>query len=169
MPNKTIYVSQEVEPLFEEAKQLAGESLSGVIVWSLREFVSRLKEKVREMKEITVKIGSKGSYREQRFIGSQVGKWYGFSEDKEWWLGAQIFQTQKKNWAVVLRMVSKANLVTDPKNWIESETCLADPVRTDLLIAETPDGFAGKLPTELISAISDIEKATAVPSEFLDI
>ena len=80
MPNKTIYVSQEDEPLFEEARQIAGESLSAVIVLALREFVSRQKEKEKSMKEITVLVGPKESSREQRFIGMQVGKWKGVDD-----------------------------------------------------------------------------------------
>ncbi len=68
MPNKTIYVSQDDEPLFEEARQLAGESLSAVIVRALRDFVIRQQEKEKSMKEITVLVGPKESTREQRFI-----------------------------------------------------------------------------------------------------
>ena len=44
MPNKTIYVSEKDATLFEEAKEIAGEALSSVIVRAISEFVSRSRE-----------------------------------------------------------------------------------------------------------------------------
>jgi EXLDI family protein len=169
MPNKTIYVSQEDEPLFEEARQLAGESLSAVIVRALREFVSRQKEKEKSMKEITVLVGPKESTREQRFIGMQVGKWNGVDDNRTWMLEAQVYLTQKKNWAVLLTQNSKVSLVTNPIKWITSGEFLIDPTQSELYVAETPAGFEGKLPVELVAAIVEMEKKTVTPSEFLDI
>ncbi len=127
MPNKTIYVSQDDEPLFEEARQLAGESLSAVIVRALRDFVIRQQEKEKSMKEITVLVGPKESTREQRFIGSYVGKWQGFDVDKTWMVEAQIYLTHKKNWAVLVKQLSKASLLTNPVEWIKSGAFLVDP------------------------------------------
>lgn len=169
MPNKTIYVSQEDEPLFEEARQIAGESLSSVIVIALREFVNRQKEKEKSMKEINVLVGPKEASREQRFIGTYVGKWQGFDEDKTWMLEAQVYLTQKKNWAVLVKQLTKANLLTNPKEWIKSGAFLVDPTRSDLYVEETPSGFEGKLPAELVAAIYEMEKKTVSPIEFLDI
>jgi len=169
MPNKTIYVSQEDESLFEEARQLAGESLSAVIVRALREFVSRQKEKEKSMKEITVLVGPKESTREQRFIGMQVGKWNGVDDNRTWMLEAQVYLTQKKNWAVLLTQNSKVSLVTNPIKWITSGEFLVDPTQSELYVADTPAGFEGKLPAELVAAIVEMEKKTVTPSEFLDI
>ncbi len=169
MPNKTIYVSQDDEPLFEEARQLAGESLSAVIVRALRDFVIRQQEKEKSMKEITVLVGPKESTREQRFIGSYVGKWQGFDVDKTWMVEAQIYLTHKKNWAVLVKQLSKASLLTNPVEWIKSGAFLVDPTRSDLYVAETPAGFEGKLPADLVAAIFEMEKKTVTPSEFLDI
>jgi EXLDI family protein len=169
MPNKTIYVSQEDESLFEEARQLAGESLSSVIVRALREFVSRQKEKEKSMKEITVLVGPKESTREQRFIGMQIGKWNGVDDNRTWMLEAQVYLTQKKNWAVLLTQNSKVSLVTNPIKWITSGEFLVDPTQSELFVADTPAGFEGKLPAELVAAIVEMEKKTVTPSEFLDI
>ncbi|NMB53461.1 MAG: EXLDI protein [Leptolinea sp.] len=169
MPNKTIYVSQEDEPLFEEARQIAGESLSAVIVRALREFVFRQNEKEKSMKEITVQVGPKDASREQRFIGTYIGKWQGFDEDKTWMIEAQVYLTHKKNWAVWIKQLSKASLLTNPKEWIKSGAFIVDPTRSDLYIAETPAGFEDKLPRELVAAIYEMEKKAVTPSEFLDI
>jgi EXLDI family protein len=169
MPNKTIYVSQEDEPLFDEARQIAGESLSAVIVRALREFVIRQDEKEKSMKEITVMVGPKDGSREQRFIGTYIGKWQGFNEDKTWMLEAQVYLTHKNNWAVLVKQVIKANLLTNPVEWIKGGAFLVDPTRSDLYISETPTGFEGKLPSDLVAAILEMEKKAVTPSEFLDI
>src|SRR5487761_902263 len=102
MGNKTIYVSDKDESLFNRAKEIAGEALSSVIARALREYVSRHEEKEKGMKEISVKIGQSNSQREQRFIGQEVGKWSGFSDDKVWLMDAKIYRTQKENWAILL-------------------------------------------------------------------
>ncbi|HTS44537.1 MAG TPA: EXLDI protein, partial [Puia sp.] len=112
MPNKTIYVSEKDELLFDQAKELAGEALSSVIVRALREFVSRHLNKKKGVKEVTLKVGVDGAQREQRFIGSLIGEWNGFSDDKEWYMKGSIYRTQKDNWAVFLETVSKASLFT---------------------------------------------------------
>jgi len=169
MPNKTIYVSQEDEPLFEEARQIAGESLSSVIVIALREFVNRQKEKEKSMKEITVLVGPKENSREKRFIGVQVGKWDGVDDERIWMLDAQVYLTQKKNWAVLLTQTGKVSLVTNPIKWIANGEFLGDPTRSELYVAETTAGFEGKLPSELITAIKEMEKKNVSPVEFLDI
>ncbi len=169
MPNKTIYVSQEDEPLFEEARQIAGESLSAVIVRALREFVNRQQEKEKSMKEITVLVGPKEASREQRFIGTYIGKWNGFDEEKTWMLEAQVYLSHKNNWVVLLKQTSKASLLTNPIEWVKSGAFLVDPARSDLFIADTPAGFEGKLPRDLVAAIFEMEKKAVTPIEFLDI
>ncbi|HEY4876569.1 MAG TPA: hypothetical protein VIH86_13410, partial [Puia sp.] len=63
MGNRTIYVSEKDESLFERAKEIAGEALSSVIARALREYVTRNEEKGKGMKEITVKIGQHDSQR----------------------------------------------------------------------------------------------------------
>ncbi len=82
---------------------------------------------------------------------------------------AQIYLTHKKNWAVLVKQLSKASLLTNPVEWIKSGAFLVDPTRSDLYVAETPAGFEGKLPADLVAAIFEMEKKTVTPSEFLDI
>jgi hypothetical protein len=59
--------------------------------------------------------------------------------------------------------------VTNPIKWITSGEFLVDPTQSELYVADTPAGFEGKLPAELVSAIVEMEKKTVTPSEFLDI
>lgn len=121
------------------------------------------------MKEITVLVGSKVNGQEKRFIGMPVGKWDGVDNERIWMLEAEVYLTQKKNWAVLLTQTGKVSLVTNPIKWIANGEFLGDPTRSELYVEETPAGFEGKLPAELITAIKEMEKKTVSPVEFLDI
>jgi EXLDI family protein len=169
MPNKTIYVSENDVSLFEEAKNIAGEALSSVISRALKEYVVRNKNKAKGTQEIAVEVGSQKAEREQRFIGREVTTWQGFSDDKEWYLKATIYQTQKNNWAVYLTHICKASLLLNKKQWKESGDYLINPKHAELIVGATPRDFAGKIPTELDALLQDVSEQTEKPVEFLDI
>ncbi len=169
MANKTIYVSEKDESLFEQAKTIAGEALSSVIVRALREFIARQEDKQKDMEEIGLKVGVDGAEREQRFIGSRIGKWSGFSDDKIWFLKANIYRTQKENWAVWLGTICKASLLTNKKEWKESGDYLVNSQKSELLVGKSPEELKGKIPQELYSSILEYAKQYETPVEYLDI
>ncbi len=169
MPNKTIYVSEKDESLFEQAKEIAGETLSTVIVRALREFVSRYQDKQKGMKEISVKVGLHGAQREQKFIGTPLGKWSGFSDDKVWFLKATIYRTQKENWAILLETVCKASLLTNKKEWKESGDYLINPQKSELIVGRSSEELKSKLPKALYISLTEYEKQYESPVEYLDI
>jgi|SRR5579885_610942 len=169
MPNKTIYVSEKDASLFDQAKELAGEAVSSVIVRALGEFVARHQSKQKGMREVSVTVGVAGAEREQRFIGAMVGKWSGFSDDKEWFLKALIYHTQKSNWAVLVETVCKASLLTNKKEWKESGDYLINPKRSELFVGKSPEALKDKLPRELFITLSEHAKQYEIPVEYLDI
>ncbi|HUD45149.1 MAG TPA: EXLDI protein [Patescibacteria group bacterium] len=169
MPNKTIYVSEKDASLFEQAKEIAGEALSSVIVRALSEFVSRNQAKKKGMKEITVKVGKDSLEREQRFIGSWIGDWSGFSDDKQWYQKATIYRTQKENWAVLLETLYKASLLTNSKEWKESGDYLINPKRCDLLVGKSTEELKDKLPADLYYTLTEYAKHDENTVEYLDI
>ncbi|HUC96760.1 MAG TPA: EXLDI protein [Candidatus Saccharimonadales bacterium] len=169
MSNKTIYVSQKDETLFEEAQQLAGEALSSVIARALREFVSRSKQRDDGMKEISIKVGIKGSEREQRFIGSQIGKWQGLSDDRTLFQNAKIYITNKKNLAILLTTVSKASLLTNPDKWKKSGDYLENSNHSELFVAENAEQFKDKLPADLMQVVINASEKEEKAVEYLDI
>jgi EXLDI family protein len=169
MPNKTIYVSEKDESLFNQAKEIAGEALSSVIVRALREYVTRHEEKEKGMREISVKVGQHSSQREQRFIGEEVGKWSGFSDDKVWLMDAVIYQTQKGNWAILLRHSAKATLLTNPKEWKKSGDYLENVTHTELIVENNLTQLIDKLPKSLYATLQDMDKRYENPVEYLDI
>lgn len=169
MGNKTIYVSEKDESLFNKAKDIAGETLSTVIARALREYVSRHEEKTKGMKEISVKVGVQGSEREQRFVGQELGKWSGFSNDKVWLMDAIIYQTQKGNWAVLLRQNAKATLLTNPREWKSSGDYLENATKKELIIGDNIEALKEKLPKLLYSTLQDLASKYETPVEYLDI
>ncbi|HSX08677.1 MAG TPA: EXLDI protein [Candidatus Saccharimonadales bacterium] len=168
MGNKTIYVSEKDEVLFNRAKDIAGEALSSVIARALREYVTRNEEKGKGMKEITVKVGQHDSAREQRFVGQEIGKWSGFSDDKVWWMSAKIYKTQKGNWAILLTHVSKATLLISPTDW-KAKEYLDHTSKTELIVGESLKAIEKKLPQKLFSTLEDLSKKYENPVEYLDI
>ena len=169
MANKTIYVSNKDENVYKEAQKIANEALSSVISRALREFVDRSKAIKGEMREISVNVGPKSSLREQRFIGNQIGKWKGFSKDKEYWQTAKIYETQKKNIAICLTTVCKAAAVTDPKNWKNSTDSKKDIENSELLIANKITELNEKLSPELLTKVKEALKKEEVKVDYLDI
>lgn len=169
MANKTIYVSDNDLPTFEAAKNIAGEGLSGVISKALEEYVRRHEQNEEGMEEISIKIGSSDSIREQRFIGTQIGNWKGFSDDKEWWLEARIYRTKKEHWSVNLIHVCKASLLTDKKKWRESGDYLLNDRYSELFIASNISEFESKLPKTLVTKLNNFALQYEKPIEYLDI
>jgi EXLDI family protein len=169
MPNKTIYVSQKDEKLFDEAQKIAGEALSSVIAQALREYVARTKSRQEGMKEISIKVGTKGSEREQRFIGVQIGKWQGLSDNRQWYQNAKVFVTNKRNIAVLLTTVSKASLITNPHEWKKSGSYLENSNYSELLVSEKADQLEGKIPMELLKVVKDSASKEEKTVEYLDI
>lgn len=169
MPNKTIYVSQKDEELFEEAQNIAGVTLSSVIARALREFIVQTKSRRDGMKEIRINVGIKGSEREQRFIGSQINKWQGLNDDKTLFQEAKIYITNKRNLAILLTTVSKASLLTNPNEWKKSGAYLENNHISELLVAEKADQLEGKIPTELLKVVKDSSEKEEKTVEYLDI
>jgi len=169
MPTKTIYVSDQDAPVFEEARTIAGETLSSIIVRSLREFLARQRQKESGLKEISVRTGSRHSEQEQRFYGTKVSDWRGFSDDQEWWMQATVYRTQKENWAVLLTQVCKASLLIDKRRWRESGDYLLDSHRSDLLVAAKPEELEGKVPSDLLRVVQELVARHEQPITYLDI
>lgn len=169
MPNKTIYVSDNDAPLFEEAKEIAGVALSSVITQALKEFISRQKKKAKGMQEVKVHVGSAKTEREQRFIGMIAGDWNGFSDDKVWWLSAKMYRTQKGNWAVHLVTECKASLLTNKRAWKQNGDYLIDPRHAELIVDKNIESLKPKLPRDLFAVLKELAEKDEKPIEYLDI
>ena len=97
MGNKTIYVSQDAEPIFEEAKTLAGGNLSSVIVSSLTAFIKKERLLQNGFDEICIIVGEKESPREIRFLANHILDWTDSEKSK----GYKAYRTPKEQIAIV--------------------------------------------------------------------
>ncbi|MEK7447441.1 MAG: EXLDI protein [Patescibacteria group bacterium] len=168
MGNKTIYVKSGDENVYKEAQKIAGDAMSSVISKALREFVDRSRAIKGEMREISVKVGKKDAEKEQVFIGNQVGKWKGFSRDKEYWQIAKIYETQKGNAVILLTTVCKANLVANPKELKKNPDALKDS-HTELLTAKKVKELQDKISDDLLEKAEEALKKEEKKVDFLDI
>ena len=101
MPNKTIYISDKDVELFNEAKRIAGKSVSSVIVDALRVYVNQAKRR-DGMDEIRVKVGPKNDVRTERFVGERLFGWSGVGADGAW-VVAEAFLTSEGRIAAYVR------------------------------------------------------------------
>jgi EXLDI family protein len=74
VPNRTIYVSDDDQPLYKRAQELAGDNLSAAISQALRRYVELGDARASGFDEIVVKIGT-GAGRKVRFSGVLLGDW----------------------------------------------------------------------------------------------
>jgi len=167
MANKTIYVSDKDEPIFDQAQAIGGEALSAVIARALREYVARNQSKAKGMKEVAVKIGSRKMEREQRFIGQHLGRWRGMSDDKRTFVAAHVYRTAKDNLAIhIVALGHPWRGSHDHWDWSD----LVDQSRgSELIIGSSIEQLQGKLPAALLRYIEDVIAKDEQPVEYLDI
>ncbi len=99
--NKTIYVSDDDLPLFEEAQRLYGGNLSAVVAHALKMFV----ESQRAWQEVRVVVGPIGQRRQQVFRAQRVAEWLHPGSDPTVAMGFSVYRTQGGRWALYRRRV----------------------------------------------------------------
>jgi EXLDI family protein len=112
MPNRTIYVAEADLPIFEEAQQLAGDTLSATIAQALRRFVAARKAQESGFQDVTVHVGTVASTA-KRFTGRLLAKGHIGGRSDPLRTSYEVFQTikgrfalhrkQGPNWAYVPR------------------------------------------------------------------
>lgn len=95
MPNKTIYVADADLPIFERAQELAGENLSATIVHALRRLVAVEEAMARGLGEITLKVGSHGTYVNKAFMGRELARRRARDERTHEIVSQVVYQTTK--------------------------------------------------------------------------
>lgn len=99
--NKTIYVSEDDLPLFEEAQKLFGGNLSAVIAHALRLFVeSRTGE--GDFADVTLVVGGPEDRRSERFAGRHIADWRHLDSHGTA-LVFSVYRTRRRRWALYRR------------------------------------------------------------------
>jgi EXLDI family protein len=116
VPNKTIYVSDEDLPLYEQAQQMVGGNLSAAIARALRRFVQAEQDRHSGYREVTVRVGTGQARRVQRFSGFLLGEWRHPTAERRI-ERFRVYRTRKGRFALhVTRMPDWAGWA-DPGTW----------------------------------------------------
>jgi EXLDI family protein len=167
MPNKTIYVSNEDQIVYERAQQLAGDNLSAVLVRALKEFITRNESQAKGLKEIVVQVGTKGLQQEKRFNGRLLIKWQGAGDHNDWYT-ARVFKTAKNQWAVETTKQPNLDVFRRRDFWRTADYFEYTP-DTQLLVFASLEEAEGKLPSALLKLMQQAQSKDEAPVEYLDI
>jgi EXLDI family protein len=167
MPNKTIYVSNEDQSVYERAQALAGDNLSSVLVRALKEFISRTEAQAKGLKEVVIQTGIKGLQQEKRFNGRLVIKWQGAGDNNDWYT-SRVFRTAKNQWAVELTKQPNLEIFRQRDFWRTADYFEYTP-DTQLLVLKTLKEAEGVLPSALIKVMHQAQSKDEAPVEYLDI
>lgn len=167
MPNKTIYVSNEDQSIYERAQQIAGDNLSSVLVRALKEFIAKNESQSKGLKEITVQVGTKGLQQEKRFNGRLLIKWQGAGDHNDWYT-ARVFKTAKNQWAVEITKQPNFDVLRQRDFWRTADYFEYTP-DTKLTVFGSIEEAEGKLPSALIKLMHQAQSRDEAPVEYLDI
>ena len=93
MPNRTIYVSDDDQPLYQRAQELSGGNLSGAISSALKRYVEAEDARHAGFDEVIVKVGFGGGHK-VRFNAVLLGEW--FKSDGEKFVHYRVYRGAKK-------------------------------------------------------------------------
>jgi len=74
VPNRTIYVSEDDQPLYKRAQELAGGNLSSAITNALKRYLDVEDARTAGYEDVIVKVGIGGG-RKVRFTGVLLAEW----------------------------------------------------------------------------------------------
>lgn len=150
MPTKTIYVSDAELPIFERAQELAGTSLSGIIVHALRRFIENQEYHKQGLRPITLRVGPPGARKEVRFHGRLLARWQEQGSRQSMLHSLRVYQTAKGHFALYSK---------DEPNWTywagenwEHYQWLDDTNRS-LDVYDSLDSLKEHIPPELYASI----------------
>lgn len=167
MPNKTIYVSNEDQAIYEQAQKLAGDNLSSVLVRALKEFITRTESQMKGLKEIVIQVGTKGLQQEKRFNGRLLIKWQGAGDHDDWYT-ARVFKTAKNQFAVEITKQPNLDVYRQRDFWRTADYFDYTP-DTKLLVFASLDEAEDKLPSALLKLMQQAQNRDEAPVEYLDI
>lgn len=97
MPNKTIYVPDDLISVFEHAQELTGGNLSAAIAAALQQYVADRSLQRRRFTRVVVTVGTTGVLQEKRFHGLLVARW----DDRDRYY--LVYFTPRDNFALEVR------------------------------------------------------------------
>ncbi len=172
VPNKTIYVSDGDQKLFQRAQELAGGNLSAAIAKALRRWVDATESINEGFEDITVRVGL-GSGRKVRFTGVLVGEWMDSTPNRSERL--RVFRGRTGKYVLHVERSPEFWMVDaegKPAGWrghlgIGNVKYGGSPRESTLEVLATLDELRDKVPSELFDMVSRSARQPSV--EELDI
>jgi len=170
MPNKTIYVTEADQPLFERAQALAGGNLSAAIAIALRHYVAAA-ECSGEGDDITVSVTENGATTKKRFQGRLLGQQSVETPDESRTILYRVYLTKHGRYAVVSRNAPNW-MRHDWRHWAHDRSRWTAgawwQTEARLDVYESLGDLADNIPDELYRSIAHVA-ATGSDVEVLDI
>lgn len=172
VPNKTIYVSDGDQPLFQRAQELAGGNLSSAIAKALRRWVESVEGLSEGYQDITVRVGL-GNGRKVKFTAMLVGEWLDATPNRA--NRYRVYQGRTGKYVVHVERSPEYWMVDGegkPAGWrghlgIGNVRYGESPKEATLEVVDTLEQLRDRIPAELFGAV---ERAARQPTvEELDI
>jgi EXLDI family protein len=160
VPNRTIYVSEDDQPTFRRAQELAGDNLSAAISAAIKRYVEVEDARQAGFEEIVVKVGT-GAGRKVRFSGVLLGEWMDTSNDRfEHW---RVYRGRAGKFAVHVDRTphfemrdADGNKISGWRAWtgIGMRAGGGTPAEATLDVVETLDQLRDLIPAELYALVA---------------
>jgi EXLDI family protein len=172
VPNKTIYVSEDDQPLYQRAQELAGGNLSSAIGSALKRYVETEDARAAGFEDVIVKVGF-GAGRKVRFSGILLGEWFSTQGERfihyRVWRGPKRFALHTERTEYFEMRDAQGNPLTGWRAWtgIGMASGGSGPAEATLDVYDTLEELHEHVPDELWAVVSSSIKHPIV--EDLDI
>ena len=172
VPNRTIYVSEDDQSLYQRAQELAGGNLSSAISTALKRYVELEDARAAGFDDVTVKVGV-GAGRKVRFSGVLIGEWFNSKGERfehyRVFRGPKRFALHIDRTQVFEMRDAEGNPLTGWRAWtgIGMASGGGKPADATLDIFDTLEELRDRVPAELYEMAAASAKLPAV--EDLDI
>jgi EXLDI family protein len=160
VPNRTIYVSEDDQPLYKRAQELAGDNLSAAISTALKRYVEVEDARAVGYDDIVVKVGM-GSGRKIRFLGVLLGDWITtqgerFEHYRVWRGKAGRFAIHVERAGYWESRDAQGNLLTGWRSWtgIGAAAGGGQPAVSTLDVVDTLEEVKERVPKELYDMVA---------------
>ncbi len=161
VPNKTIYVSDDAQELFQRAQELAGGNLSSAITSALKRYVEVEDAREAGFDEVIVKVGI-GAGRKVRFNAVLLGEWFdtdhtsGKFEHFRVYRGAKKFALHIERTEFFETRDAQGNQLTGWRAWtgVGAASGGGMPAEATLETFDTLDEIRDRVPAKLFEVVS---------------
>ena len=161
VPNKTIYVADDAQELFQRAQELAGGNLSSAITTALRRYVDAEDARRAGFDEVIVKIGI-GAGRKVRFHAILLGEWFdtdhgtGKFEHYRVYRGPKKFALHIERTEYFEMRDAQGNPLTGWRAWtgMGAASGGGKPAEATLEVFDTLDELRDRVPAALFETVS---------------